>query len=212
MSKPEFTLYTWTTPNGFKISIALEELGLSYGVVPINIRQGDQFKPEFLKISPNNKIPAIVDNETGITVFESGAILQYLAEKTGRLLPKAGAERYKVLEWLNWQMGGLGPMFGQFGYFTVFAPEPNPMAIERYTTEVHRLLQVLETQLAQNAYVAGENYSLADISIFPWINTLKTFYKRPDLLENLPFLEAWFEKISMRPAVQKGLLVGALAT
>ncbi|ESQ77852.1 glutathione S-transferase family protein [Asticcacaulis sp. YBE204] len=202
------TLHTWTTPNGFKASIALEELGLPYKVNPINIGADDQFKPEFLKISPNNKIPAIVDDETGISVFETGAILVYLAEKTGKLLPASGEARYKVLEWLNWQMGGLGPMLGQLGHFTVFAPEQVPYAQNRYKTEAIRLLKVLKTQLSKHPYVAGEDYSIADIAIYPWINTLRTFYKQEALLEATPHINAWFAKVGERPAVQKGMTIG----
>lgn len=206
------TLHTWTTPNGFKASIALEEMGLPYRVVPVNISAGDQFKPDFLKISPNNKIPAIVDEDTGISVFETGAILVYLAEKTGKFLPSEGVARYKVLEWLNWQMGGLGPMFGQLGHFSVFAPEKVPYAIDRYTTEAKRLLGVLNTQLANNAYVAGPDYTIADMAIYPWISGLKTFYKMDALLTESPHINAWFDKVGQRPAVQKGMTVGKDAT
>ncbi|MFT4089252.1 MAG: glutathione binding-like protein [Asticcacaulis sp.] len=205
------TLHTWTTPNGYKASIALEELGLPYRVRPVDIRNNAQFQPDFLKISPNNKIPAIVDEDTGLSVFETGAILIYLAEKTGKLLPASGPERYKVLEWLNWQMGGLGPMFGQLGHFAVFAPEKIPYAINRYLEEAKRLLKVLDTQLSKNAHVAGADYSIADIAIFPWINTLITFYKQDALIADFPHIRAWFDKLAARPAVQKGLTIGAEA-
>lgn len=205
-------LHTWTTPNGFKASIALEEMGLPYKVRPVNIGADEQFHPDFLKISPNNKIPAIVDEETGISVFETGAILVYLAEKTGKFLPASGEGRYKVLEWLNWQMGGLGPMFGQLGHFAVFAPEKVPYALNRYTNEAKRLLGVLETQLSKHAYVAGDDYTIADMAIYPWINTLRTFYQQEALLTDTPHIRAWFDKVGARPAVQKGMTVGKTAT
>lgn len=202
------TLHTWSTPNGFKASIALEELGLPYRVRPVDISKDEQFNPDFLKISPNNKIPAIVDEDNGLSVFETGAILVYLAEKTGKLLPATGPERYKVLEWLNWQMGGLGPMLGQLGHFAVFAKDKIPYAIDRYTNEAKRLLKVLDTQLSKNDYVAGKDYSIADIAIFPWINGLIVTYKKPELLDGFPHLRAWFDKVAARPAVQKGLTIG----
>ncbi|MDC7693952.1 glutathione binding-like protein [Asticcacaulis sp. DXS10W] len=205
-------LHTWTTPNGFKASIALEEMGLPYKVRPVNIGADEQFHPDFLKISPNNKIPAIVDEETGISVFETGAILVYLAEKTGKFLPASGEGRYKVLEWLNWQMGGLGPMFGQLGHFAVFAPEKVPYALNRYTNEAKRLLGVLETQLSKHAYVAGDDFTIADMAIYPWINTLRTFYQQEALLTDTPHIRAWFDKVGTRPAVQKGMTVGKTAT
>ncbi|BEV10102.1 glutathione S-transferase N-terminal domain-containing protein [Asticcacaulis sp. DW145] len=205
-------LHTWTTPNGFKASIALEEMGLPYKVRPVNIGADEQFHPDFLKISPNNKIPAIVDEETGISVFETGAILVYLAEKTGKFLPASGEARYKVLEWLNWQMGGLGPMFGQLGHFAVFAPEKVPYALNRYTNEAKRLLGVLETQLSKHAYVAGDDFTIADMAIYPWINTLRTFYQQEALLTDTPHIRAWFDKVGTRPAVQKGMTVGKTAT
>ncbi len=205
-------LHTWTTPNGFKASIALEEMGLPYKVRPVNIGADEQFHPDFLKISPNNKIPAIVDEETGISVFETGAILVYLAEKTGKFLPASGEARYKVLEWLNWQMGGLGPMFGQLGHFAVFAPEKVPYALNRYTNEAKRLLGVLETQLSKHAYVAGDDYTIADMAIYPWINTLRTFYQQEELLTDTPHIKAWFDTVGARPAVQKGMTVGKTAT
>ncbi|MEM9966255.1 MAG: glutathione binding-like protein [Asticcacaulis sp.] len=202
------TLHTWTTPNGFKASIALEELGLPYRVRPVDIGKDEQFHPDFLKISPNNKIPAIVDEDNGLSVFETGAILIYLAEKTGKLLPASGPERYKVLEWLNWQMGGLGPMLGQLGHFAVFAKDKIPYAIDRYSNEAKRLLKILDTQLSKNDYVAGKDYSIADIAIFPWINGLIVTYKQPELLADFPHLLKWFSEIAARPAVQKGLTIG----
>jgi GST-like protein len=205
-------LHTWTTPNGFKASIALEEMGMPYKVRPVNIGADEQFHPDFLKISPNNKIPAIVDEETGISVFETGAILVYLAEKTGKFLPASGEARYKVLEWLNWQMGGLGPMFGQLGHFAVFATEKVPYALNRYTNEAKRLLGVLETQLSKHAYVAGDDYTIADMAIYPWINTLRTFYQQEALLTDTPHIQAWFDTVGSRPAVQKGMTVGKTAT
>ena len=161
-------LYTWTTPNGRKASIMLEEVGLPYRVHPINLGKNEQFDPAFLKISPNNKIPAIVDEDAPggpLAVFESGAILIYLAEKTGRLLAKEGAERYHALEWLNWQMGGIGPMFSQLGFFAVRSTDKAPLAITRFTEEGQRLLTVLDRQLQANVYLAGEDYTIADIAV-----------------------------------------------
>ncbi|GGZ26311.1 glutathione S-transferase C-terminal domain-containing protein [Asticcacaulis endophyticus] len=201
-------LYTWRTPNGRKISIALEEFGLPYTVFPIDISKNEQFAPDFLNISPNNKIPAIVDEEAGnLSVFESGAILIYLAEKTGKFLPASGAARYKVLEWLNWQVGGMGPMFGQFGHFTVYAPEKIPYAVERYTGEVRRLLGVLDKRLSDAAYVGGDDYSIADMAIFPWLAGLTTGYKAEALLDGFNYVQAYIDKIAARPAVGRGMLV-----
>lgn len=204
------TLYTWGTPNGRKASIALEEMGLKYQVVPVNIGQGEQFAPDFLKISPNNKIPAIVDHDANdLSVFETGAILVYLAEKTGKYLAASGPERYRALEWLNWQMGGLGPMSGQLGYFTVFASEPVPAAIERYANEVKRLLNVFATRLKGNAYAAGTDYTIADMAIYPWLYTLATFYKKSDLIEAHPEILDYMKRVGDRPAVQRGMTVPA---
>ncbi len=196
-------LYYWTTPNGHKITIFLEEADLPYTIHPINISKGDQFDPEFLKISPNNRIPAIVDADpkTGddpISVFESGAILQYLAEKTGKFLSGELRDRTEVLQWLNWQMGGLGPMLGQNHHFAIYAPEKIPYAIERYVKETARLYGVLNQRLSDREFVAGD-YSIADMACHPWI----TGYERQGQdLNDFPHLKRWFETIQARPAVQ----------
>jgi GST-like protein len=200
-------LYTWPTPNGFKVSIMLEETGLPYTVIPVDINVGDQFQPEFLKISPNNKIPAIVDRDgldgKPYPVFESGAILLYLAEKTGRFLPKPMAERYRVVQWLMFQMGGIGPMLGQAHHFRKYAPEPIPYAIERYTNEAARLYGVLDTRLGNSEYLAGD-YSIADMAVFPWLRPHKN---QGQNLDDFPNLKRWFEAIAARPAVERGLAV-----
>ncbi len=195
-------LYYWTTPNGHKITMFLEEVGLPYRVIPINIGKGDQFKPEFLEIAPNNRIPAIVDSEpTGggepISVFESGAILLYLAEKTGQLLPSVLRDRVEVMQWLFWQMGGLGPMAGQNHHFSQYAPEKIPYAISRYVNETGRLYGVLNKRLGDRPYVAGSVYSLADIAIYPWI---VPYSIQGQKLEDFPHLQRWFEAIKARPA------------
>ena len=200
-------LYTWTTPNGRKASIMLEEVGLPYTVHPINIGKGDQHTPDFLRINPNNKIPAIVDHDgpggQPVTVFESGAILIYLAEKTGRLLPKDGADRAAALQWLMFQMGGVGPMFGQVGHFKMAAPEPNPYAEKRYTDESLRLLGVMDGRLTDAPYLAGA-YSIADIATYPWILA----GRRLGLdLEAFGNVSRWLEAIGERPAVVKGMAV-----
>ncbi|MFB2837360.1 glutathione binding-like protein [Floridanema evergladense] len=194
-------LYYWTTPNGHKITIFLEEVGLPYTLFPINIGAGDQFKPEFLKISPNNRIPAIIDREPAdggepISVFESGAILLYLAEKTGKLIPADIRDRVEVLQWLFWQMGGLGPMAGQNHHFTQYAPEKIPYAINRYVNETGRLYAVLDKRLSDREFVAGE-YSIADIAIYPWI---VPYEKQNQKLADFPNLQRWFEAIKARPA------------
>jgi len=206
------TLYTWTTPNGRKASIALEELGLPYEVHAINIGKDEQFSPAFLAIAPNNKIPAIVDDgaEGGpLSIFESGAILTYLAETTGKLLAPSGPARFKALEWLHWQIGGLGPMLGQLGFFALRAPEKAPIAIERFTTEAGRLLSVMEQRLAAEPYLAGEDYSIADIACYPWTFAAKTFLK--DVLQaqwqDKPGIEGWLDRVGARPAVQRGMAV-----
>jgi GST-like protein len=198
-------LYAWPTPNGFKISIMLEEVGLPYSVHPIDIGKGDQFDPAFLRISPNNKIPTIVDPEgpggKSISVFESGAILIYLAEKTGKLMPREGAGRYAVLEWLMFQMGGIGPMLGQAHHFRLYAPEQIQYAIDRYTNESKRLYAVLDRRLAEREYVAGE-YSIADIAIMPWLR----YPERQGVeIADYPNVRRWREAIAARPAVQRGL-------
>ncbi len=193
-------LYFWPTPNGIKVSIALEEMGLAYRLHPVNIGRGEQHAPEFLVISPNNRVPAIVDDETGIAVFESGAILQYLAERTGKFLPAAGAPRYEVLQWLSWQMAGIGPMCGQAHHFRQYAPEPLPYAIGRYTAEVSRLYRVLDTRLADREFVASE-YSIADMAILPWIAPWRS--QGQDLADT-PNVLRWFETVAARPAVARG--------
>ncbi|MBE9052411.1 glutathione S-transferase N-terminal domain-containing protein [Nostocales cyanobacterium LEGE 11386] len=194
-------LYYWTTPNGHKITIFLEEVGLPYTIIPVNIGTGEQFQPEFLKISPNNRIPAIVDNEpvTGdepISVFESGAILLYLAEKTGKLIPQNLRDRVEVLQWLFWQMGGLGPMAGQNHHFSKYAPEKIDYAINRYVNETGRLYAVLDKRLADREFIAGD-YSIADIAAYPWIVPHES---QSQNLENFPNLKRWFETIKARPA------------
>ena len=200
-------VYTWPTPNGHKVHIMLEETGLPYKVIPIDIGAGDQFKPEFLAISPNNKIPAMVDNAgpggKPISIFESGCILMYLAEKTGKLMPSEPRARIQVLEWLMFQMGGIGPMFGQAGHFRVYAPEKVPYAITRYTNEVGRLYGVLDMGLRDRAYVAGD-YSIADIAIYPWTRSHENQGQR---LEDFPNVKRWYDSIGARPAVQRGLEV-----
>ena len=208
-------LYTWTTPNGRKISIALEELGLAYDVHPVNIGKDEQFRPEFLRIAPNNKIPAIVDDEAEggpLAIFESGAILTYLAEKTGRLLPPSGPGRYQALEWLNWQMGGLGPMLGQLGFFAKRAPEKAPLAIERFTTESGRLLGVMDGRLANAPYLGGDAYSIADIAAYPWTVAATTFLEDVlrEQLAGKPSLKRWLDEIGSRPAVQRGMTIPAV--
>lgn len=197
-------LYYWTTPNGHKITIFLEEAALRYRILPVNISAGDQFKPEFLKISPNNRIPALVDHdpiEPGppVSVFESGAILVYLAEKTGRFLPKDLRGRVEVLQWLFWQMGGLGPMAGQNHHFSQYAPEKIPYAIERYVKETSRLYAVLDKRLADREFVAG-TYSIADMAAYPWIVPHE---RQGQMLGDFPNLRRWFERIRERPAVKR---------
>lgn len=201
--------YSWTTPNGRKVSIMLEECGLAYTVHPVNITMNAQFEPSFLKISPNNKIPAIVDRESGSTVFESGAILLYLAEKTGRFLAKSGDARWKAVEWLMWQMAGLGPMTGQLNHFAVFAKEKIPYAIERYSNEYARLIGVLEKRLVEAEYLAGEEYSIADMAAYPWIvATLPTVTKNfKGLIKSHAHIDIWLKHIGDRPAVQRGMNV-----
>ena len=210
-------LYYWPTPNGHKITIFLEEVGLDYRIVPVNIGAGDQFKPDFLKISPNNRMPAIIDtspNDGGesISVFESGAILLYLAKKTGKFLPRDLRSRKIVIEWLFWQVGGLGPMAGQNHHFSQYAPEKIPYAIERYVNETNRLYGVLDRQLANLEYVAGE-YSLADMASYPWVVSHK---KQSQNLDDFPNLKRWFETIKNRPAVikayEKGQKVSSKST
>ena len=202
-------MYFWPTPNGHKVTIALEELGLPYNVIPINIGKGDQFKFEFLKISPNNKMPAIVDSDgpggKPISIFESGAILIYLAEKTGRLMPTDASGRYKVLEWLMFQMASVGPMLGQVHHFRRYAPEQIQYAIDRYTNEAKRIYGVIDKRVGDVPYLAGE-YSIADIATYPW---LKLHKLQGQNLEDFPNLKRWYEAIEARPAVQKGMALMA---
>ncbi len=201
-------IYSWPTPNGHKIHIMLEETGLPYRVHGVNIRTGDQFKPEFLKISPNNRIPAIVDhdgpNGKPISLFESGAILMYLTGKTGKLLPLDLHSRYSALCWLMWQMGGVGPMFGQANHFRAYSVEKITYAIDRYTNEANRLTNVLDKRLAEARYLAGDEYSIADIAVFPW---LRNADKRGINLAEFPHAQRWFDAINARPAVQRALQV-----
>jgi GST-like protein len=193
-------LYTWTTPNGRKASIALEELGLPYTAHAIDISKDEQFAPDFLKISPNNRIPAIVDRDNGMTLMESGAILIYLADKAGKLLPKDGEKRYRVIEWLMWQMGGPGPMLGQVHHFVKYNPGKAPYAEERYLKEAHRLYGVLDRRLDGREFVADE-YSIADIAIWPWISRFE--WQTIDL-KQYPNVKRWYETIAKRPAVIRG--------
>ncbi len=198
-------LYYWPTPNGHKVTLMLEETGLPYQIQPVNIGAGDQFTPAFLAISPNNKMPALVDHQptdggAPQGVFESGAILLYLAEKTGRFLPADSRGRVAVLEWLFWQMAGLGPMSGQMGHFNVYAPDKIPYAIERYNNEVRRLHGVMDKRLAQTAYLGGEAYSIADMASYPWIGAYDTL---PVDFDAFPNLKRWHDAIAARPATQR---------
>ena len=191
-------LYFWTTPNGYKPLLFLEEAGIDYEIRPVNISRGEQFEPEFLKVSPNNRIPAIVDRDpedggAPLAQFESGVILQYLAEKTGKSMPKDARGRAEVLQWLNWQMGGIGPMFDQYLHFADYAPEKLPYAIERYTREAEWLLGVLDKRLAGRAYVAGA-YSIADMAIYPWVR------QRIERFEGFANVERWVRTVAERPA------------
>ena len=203
-------LHYWPTPNGWKISIMLEECGLPYRMVPVNIARGEQFQPDFLAISPNNRMPAIVDHAPSgggapVSVFESGAILLYLADKTGRFLPTELRARAQVLEWLMWQMGGLGPMLGQNGHFLLYASEKVPYAIERYTREAQRLYGVLDGQLGRtDAFVAGD-YSIADMAIFPWV---RTYRSQQVALDDYPHVKRWYDALKQREAVRRGVALG----
>jgi len=201
-------LYYWTTPNGHKITMFLEEAELPYNVHPINIGNGDQFAPSFLEIAPNNRIPAIVDTDpkgggAPISVFESGAILEYLADKTGHFLPAETRARTETLQWLYWQMGGLGPMAGQNHHFVQYAPERIPYAMERYVNETNRLYGVLDKRLADRGFVAGD-YSIADMAIYPWI---VPYERQQQDLETFPNLKRWFHEIKSRPAVERAYAV-----
>jgi GSH-dependent disulfide-bond oxidoreductase len=201
-------LYTWTTPNGRKVSIMLEETGLTYRTHRIDIAKGDQFTPEYVAINPNSKIPAIVDPDgpggKKLAVFESGAILIYLAEKTGKLLAQDAVQRIETLEWLMFQMAGVGPMFGQRHHFFRAAPEKVPYALERYTKETHRIYGVLDKRLAENEYLAGGAYSIADIATYPWVARWE--WHELDWTK-FPHVERWFKAIGARPAVQRGMAV-----
>ncbi len=204
-------LYFWTTPNGYKPLVFLEETGLEHRLVPVNISRGDQFKPEFLAVSPNNRIPALVDRAPAgggnpVSVFESGAILLYLAEKTGRFLPGKLRGRAEVLQWLFWQMGGLGPMAGQNHHFAAYAPEKLPYAIDRYVRETARLYGVLNRRLADRAFVAGDEYTIADMASYPWIVPHK---RQSQNLDDFPHLKRWFAAIKARPATRRAYERGA---
>ncbi|MBR8322991.1 MULTISPECIES: glutathione binding-like protein [Burkholderia cepacia complex] len=201
-------VYSWATPNGHKVHIMLEETGLAYRAHPVDIGAGDQFEPEFLKISPNNKIPAIVDPDgpggQSISLFESGAILIYLAEKTGKFLPADPDARYATLEWLMFQMGGVGPMLGQAHHFRLYAPEKIEYAVNRYTNEAKRLYNVMEKRLGESEYLAGDTYTIADIATFPWT---RSWQNQGIVLDALPNVKRWHEAIAARPAVQRGVEV-----
>lgn len=203
-------LYYWPTPNGWKISIALEEMELPYRLCPVNIGRGEQLEPDFLAISPNGRMPAIIDHEPigggePLSIFESGAILLYLAEKSGRFVPKDVHERYDVLQWLMWQMGGLGPMLGQNGHFRLYAPETIPYAQDRYTREAERLYGVLDEQLDGRDHICGE-YSIADMACWPWIITYKS--QGVALDEKFPNVRRWYDHLKQRPALRRGYEVG----
>ena len=198
-------LYYWPTPNGHKITLFLEEAGLPYTIRPVNIGKGDQFEPQYLAFSPNNKMPTIIDHAPAdgggpISVFESGAILLYLANKTGRFFGQTVREKVEVNQWLMWQMAGLGPMTGQYGHFTVYAPEKIDYAIDRYTREAQRLLGVLDRRLAGRAFIAGDGYTIADMAAYPWINP---YARAPLDLEPYPDLRRWHAAIAARPATQR---------
>jgi GST-like protein len=203
-------LHYWPTPNGHKVTMFLEEAGLEYRIVPVDIGRGEQFRPEFLKIAPNNRMPAIVDDEPAdggepVSLFESGAILLYLAEKTGKFIPADLRGRAEVLQWLFWQMGGLGPMAGQNHHFSQYAPEKLPYAIDRYVNETNRLYGVLDTRLADRPFVAGEAYSIADMASYPWI---VPYERQGQRLEDFPNLKRWFETIRDRPATVRAYEAG----
>jgi GST-like protein len=202
------TVYSWPTPNGHQVHIMLEECGLPYEVVPVDIGAGEQFDAAFLRISPNNKIPAMLDTDgpdgKPVSLFESGAILLYLAGKTGKLLPRTDRQRYAVLQWLMFQMGGVGPMLGQAHHFRVDARQKIDYAIERYTNETRRLYGVMDRQLASHTHIAGRNYSVADIAIFPW---LRRWEDQGVDWSDFPHLKAWFDRVAARPAVKRGVAV-----
>jgi GSH-dependent disulfide-bond oxidoreductase len=202
-------VYFWPTPNGYKVTVMLEELGLKYNLIPVNIGRGEQFKPEFLKISPNNRMPAIIDPEgpggKPFAIFESGAILMYLAEKYGQLMPAETRRKYEVVEWLMFQMASVGPMLGQAHHFRLYAPEKLQYAIDRYTNEARRIYHVIDKRLSEVAYLAGE-YSIADIAVYPW---LVPHSMQGQNLDDTPNLKRWYEEIRSRPAVQRGFAVMA---
>ncbi len=201
-------VYSWATPNGHKVHIMLEECKLPYRAIPVNIGSGEQFQPDFLKISPNNKIPALVDPEgpggKPISLFESGAILLYLAAKTGKFLPQSDRAKFEVLQWLMFQMGGVGPMLGQNHHFRLYAPEKLPYAIDRYTNEAKRIYGVIDQRLGASKYLGGNSYSVADIATFPW---LRNWVNQGITLSDYPHLEKWFNQIADRPAVKRGVQV-----
>jgi GST-like protein len=201
-------VYSWPTPNGHKVHIMLEECALPYKAIPVNIGAGEQFRTEFLAISPNNKIPAMVDPQgpdgKPISLFESGAILVYLAGKTGRFLPGTDREKYEVLQWLMFQMGGVGPMLGQAHHFRMYAPEKIDYAVNRYTNEARRLYGVIDKRISQSPWLGGKAYSIADIATFPW---LRSWENQGIVLDDYPHLKAWFQRIAQRPAVQRGVRV-----
>jgi GSH-dependent disulfide-bond oxidoreductase len=203
-------VYSWATPNGHKVHIMLEECGLAYRVIPVNIGAGDQFKPEFLAISPNNRIPAITDPDgpdgKPISLFESGAILVYLAAKSGKFMPATDRAKYEMLQWLMFQMGGVGPMLGQAHHFRMYAPEQIEYAVNRYSNEARRLYGVIDRRLAQSPWLGGREYSIADIATFPW---LRSWENQGVVLADYPHLKAWFNRIAERPAVQRGVKVMA---
>ena len=206
-------LYTWKTPNGRKISVMLEEIGLPYSLRPIDIGKDEQKAPEFLAVSPNGKIPGIVDHDAEggpLALFESGAILTYLADRSGSLLAPAGPARYRAMSWTYWQVGGLGPMLGQLGYFSR-QKEPNPAALERYSAECGRLLHVLEDRLSKVPFLAGDAYSIADIASYPWTSAARSMLKQalPEDARDLPATTAWLDQVGARPAVQRGMAVPA---
>jgi GST-like protein len=208
MTRP-IDVYYWPTPNGWKVTILLEELGVPYNIVPVNIGAGEQFKPDFLKISPNNRMPAIVDHEPvggggPLSIFESGAILEYIAEKHGKFLPKDVRGKYEVLQWVYWQMGGLGPMSGQANHFRNYASEKLAYAINRYTDEVNRLYGVMNIRLADREFLAGA-YSIADMMSWPWV---VAYERMGQDLNEFPHLKRWFETVKARPAVERGFAVG----
>ena len=208
MAQRPIEVYYWPTPNGHKISIMLEECGLPYEIKPVNIGKGEQFKPDFLAISPNNRMPATVDPDgpdgKPISVFESGAILQYLGRKTGQFYPSGERDRVEVEQWLFWQMGGLGPMAGQTHHFRNYAPEKVPYAIDRYTNEVNRLYGVLDRRVAERPFLAGD-YSIADMACYPWA---KLYENQGQDITQFPHMRAWLERCAARPAVAKGIVVG----